>query len=251
MSVSATFPAELDLRPSINRIEREAARMAQLAETHALDARVPGCPGWDVEALVRHQGRVHRWAAKTVREQLQEWLQERFVGPEEPRAMVAWFREGAAQLIEALRTTPQSEAIYTFAPGPPGVAFWALRQANETSMHRWDVESAYGEQVAFEPAVAAELLTEWLRIAGGVVHNPAGTGGTIRFSATDADVDLTAALGERISSAPSDPAATAGLTLQGTASELYLVSMNRIDTSGLRTEGEMALLDDWRARVQF
>ena len=70
-------------------------------------------------------------------------------------------------------------------------------------MHRWDTESAYGEQVAFEPAVATELLTEWLRIAGDVVHTAAGTGGTIRFAATDADLDLTAALGERVSSAPS------------------------------------------------
>ena len=131
------------------------------------------------------------------------------------------------------------------------MAFWALRQANETSMHRWDTESAYGEQVAFEPAVAAELLTEWLRIAGDVVHKAAGAGGTIRFAATDADVDLTAALGDRVSSAPSSSASTADLTLHGTASDLYLVSMNRIDTRGLRIEGDTALLDDWRARAQF
>jgi hypothetical protein len=65
----------------------------------------------------------------------------------------------------------------------PGVAALAA--------HRWDTESAYGEQVAFEAAVAARLLAEWLRIAGDVVHNPAGTGGTIRFTATDADLDLT------------------------------------------------------------
>jgi uncharacterized protein (TIGR03083 family) len=249
--MSATTTADLDLRSLIARIQREAERMAQLAETHALDARVPGCPDWDVDALVRHQGRVHRWAGKTVRERLQSWLQEDFVGPDEPAAMVAWFREGAADLVEALRTTPQSQAIYTFAPGPPGVAFWALRQANETSMHRWDTESAYGEQVAFAPAVAGELLTEWLRIAGDVVHNATGTAATIRFAATDADLDLTAALGDHVGSAPSSSAAAADLTLHGTASDLYLVSMNRIGTRGLRVEGEVALLDDWRARVHF
>ncbi len=247
MSASA---ADLDLGPPIARLEREAERMAQLAETHALTARVPGCPDWDVEALLRHQGDVHRWASKTVRERLQHWLQEDFVGPEEPAAMAAWFREGAAQLIEALRTTPQSESIFTFAPGPPGVAFWALRQANETSMHRWDTESAYGEQVAFEPSVAEDLLTEWLRIAGEVVHNQGGIGGTIRFAATDVALDLTATLGERVSSAPSG-SARADLTLRGTASDLYLVSMNRIDTSRLSIEGNAALLDHWRARVQF
>ncbi len=247
----ASAAADLDLRSLIARLQREAERMAQLAETHALTAHVPGCPAWDVEALLRHQGHVHRWASKTVRERLQHWLQEDFVGPEEPAALVAWFREGAAQLIEVLRATPQADTIYTFAPGPPGVAFWALRQANETSMHRWDAESAYGEQVAFEPAVAAELLTEWLRIAADVVHNQAGTVGTIRFAATDTDLDLTAALGDRVSSAPSSPAATADLTLHGTTSALYLVSMNRIDTRGLRVEGNAALLDDWRARVRF
>jgi uncharacterized protein (TIGR03083 family) len=244
-------PAELDLRPLIARIEREAARMAQLTEIRPLDAWVPGCPKWDVEHLVRHQGRVHRWAAKTVRERLQNWLVEEFIGPEEPAALATWFREGAVQLAEALRTTPQSEAIYTFAPGPPGVAFWALRQANETSMHRWDAESAYGEAEPFEPAVAVELLTEWLHIAGSVVHNQAGTGGTIRFRATDADLDMTATLAERVCSARSDPAATADLTLQGKASELYLVSMNRISTCGLQVGGNTRLLDDWRARVQF
>ncbi len=171
----ATLP-DLDLGPAVARIQREAERIAQIADTHALDARVPGCPEWDVEALLRHQGRVHRWAGKTVRERLQSWLREDFVGPKEPAALVAWFREGAVQLVEALRGTPQSVAIYIFATGPPGVAFWALRQANETSMHRWDIESAYGEQVAFEPTVATELLTEWLRIAGDVVHNQAGQG---------------------------------------------------------------------------
>ena len=249
--MAATSPDDLDLRPQIARIGREAERMAQLAQTHALDARVPGCPDWDVEALVRHQGRVHRWAAKTVRERLQSWLQEDVVGPAEAAALVDWFREGAAQLTDVLRTTPQSEAIYTFAPGPPGVAFWALRQANETSMHRWDAESAYGEQAAFEPEVATALLTEWLRIAGAVVHHQAGTSATIRFAATNTDLDLTAVLGERVRSAHSSAEAPADLTLRGTASDLYLVSMNRIDAGGLSTEGDTRLVQEWRLRVRF
>ena len=249
--MSTSAPAELDLRPYIARIEREAERMARVAETHPLGARVPGCPDWDVDALIRHQGDVHRWAGKTVRERRQERLQEDFLGPDDPVEMVAWFREGAAQLVEVLRATPQSEAIFTFAPGPPGVAFWAVRQANETSTHRWDVESAYGEQVAFEPAVAAELLTEWLRVAGRRALKQEGAPATVRFVAGDADLDLTATLGERLGSAPSDPAATADLTLRGTASDLYLVSMNRLDPRGLLIEGNAALLDDWRTRVQF
>lgn len=31
-----------------------------------LDAMVPGCPEWTVRELVRHTGRVHRWATAYV-----------------------------------------------------------------------------------------------------------------------------------------------------------------------------------------
>jgi len=49
----------------------EGDRLVEVAAGAPLDARVPGCPGWDIEALVRHMGDVHRWAGTVVRDRVQ------------------------------------------------------------------------------------------------------------------------------------------------------------------------------------
>src|SRR5947199_201094 len=47
-------------------VSREAARLVAVARQGPLDARVPGCPGWDVARLTSHVGRVHRWATASI-----------------------------------------------------------------------------------------------------------------------------------------------------------------------------------------
>ncbi len=48
-------------------VRDNAAVLAATARDGSLDAAVPGCPGWDVNRLLGHLGRVHRWATEACR----------------------------------------------------------------------------------------------------------------------------------------------------------------------------------------
>ena len=47
----------------IDAIERESAAFVAAADAADSDARVPSCPDWTVDDLLRHVGIVQRWAA--------------------------------------------------------------------------------------------------------------------------------------------------------------------------------------------
>ncbi len=73
--------ALVETNAQIARIRVEGEGLAAAAERGPLDAPFPVCPGWDMEALLRHIGDVHRWAATIVRERIPERLQRDFDGP--------------------------------------------------------------------------------------------------------------------------------------------------------------------------
>lgn len=125
-------------------VEREAAALAALLEPRALDAGVPGCPGWRLVDLARHTGGVHRWATAALAAPPDGDPGDEHSGPDADDAVRAWFAEGAAALAAALRATPPTRPCWTFAvpEAPATAAFWGRRQVLETALHRWDGESA-------------------------------------------------------------------------------------------------------------
>lgn len=241
--------ADVDVKPWLARLRRDAEALAAAAEAGPLDAAVPGCPGWDLDRLLRHVGEVHRWAARIVAERVQSrsWLEREYPGPDDPAALVAHLREGAAHLHDVLASTPPEATFWAWGPAPSPVAFWARRQANETSMHRWDAESARGAPRPFAAGDAADLLDEWLTFITTWHRSPHGGGRSLRFLATDAGVDRGVLLGERAAPHRGD----AGCTVRGTASDLYLLSMNRIDASRVAVDGDATALDAWREDMRF
>ena len=92
----------MDVDQQIERIRVDGETLARAAEAGPLDARVPGCPDWDVELLLRHIGDVHRWAATIVRERSPERLQRDFEGPAGRDELLVWYRDGCRALIETL-----------------------------------------------------------------------------------------------------------------------------------------------------
>ena len=40
--------------------------MVTAARSAGLDTPVPSCPDWDVTALLRHVGKIHRWVAQVI-----------------------------------------------------------------------------------------------------------------------------------------------------------------------------------------
>lgn len=137
-----------------------------LREASAADllAPVPGCPGWSVSDLVAHLGGVHQWAtAATTTPPDGRVITPADDGPGDgPTALADWFAEGAQRLQEALDTDPAS-ACWTLAP-PQAVAFWQRRQAHETTVHRWDLETALGREATVDADVAADGIDEVLTV---------------------------------------------------------------------------------------
>ncbi|QYG94962.1 maleylpyruvate isomerase family mycothiol-dependent enzyme [Iamia sp. SCSIO 61187] len=172
-------------------IVREGAALASVPAS-GLAAEVRACPGWDVAKVVRHTGRVHRWAAGHLAGD-----EAPSGGPRPPEGedLLAWYRESLDLLLAELDRHDPSEPASTFA-GPADVAFWFRRQAHEIAVHRWDAEDAItpGEAAPFDAVQAADAIDEWLHlfVPRFLVDKGAGTpadlvGATLHIHCTDED----------------------------------------------------------------
>jgi uncharacterized protein (TIGR03083 family) len=239
----------VDIDQQIERVRTEGEALARAVEAGPLDAAVPGCPGWDVDGLVRHIGDVHRWAATIVRERIPERLQRDFEGPVEPDALLVWYLEGCVDLVDVLEAASPDDTFWFWGTAPNALAFWARRQANETAIHRCDAESAHGQITPLTTVDAVDALDEWVGLATRRAKAPVGNGRILRLVPLDAHATWSVILGERV--AVSGDAGRADCELRGTASDLYLWSMNRRGTDGLTATGDDSLLQAWTDNIKF
>ncbi len=240
----------MDIEQQIARIRADGEALAVAAEDGPLDARVPGCPEWDVDALVRHIGDVHRWAATVVRDRAQERLRLDSEGPAQPGPLLEWYRQGCSALIETLEAASPDDAFWFWGPAPNALAFWARRQANETAVHRCDAESARGPITPLATVDAADAIDEWFGLAVRRAKAPDGDGRIIRLVATDNATTWNVRLGERVE-VVTEMQGSAQCELRGAASDLYLWSMNRQGREGLTLSGDEGLLQVWADNVRF
>jgi uncharacterized protein (TIGR03083 family) len=239
----------MEVTEQIERIRVEGEALAAAAEAGPLDARVPGCPDWDVEMLLRHIGDVHRWAATIVRDRLTERLQRDFEGPSDRDALPAWYRDGCRSLIDALTAASPDDAFWFWGPAPSALAFWARRQANETAVHRCDAESARGPITPLSTADALDAIDEWFGLAVRRARAPDGGGRILRLIATDSGATWNLIIGDRVE--VTSDRGRGHCELRGTASDLYLWSMNRQGTDRITVSGDGSLLQVWADNVRF
>jgi len=234
-------------------LDREGRSLATAAEQAGTDAKVPTCPEWQVSDLLRHTGTVHRWAAAFVAE-----------GHTSPRpvtgspdldgaALLTWFREGHGRLVDTLTTASPDVRCWHFLPAPSPLAFWARRQAHETTVHRFDAESARGGiPTGIGPAFAAdgidELLTGFHARDKSGVRTPEPR--VLRVRATDAD---DAVWTVRLSQDPpvagrgdAGPGEDADCEVAAPVAELYLALWNRLPFRAVTGDASVAEL--WRAK---
>ncbi|MGW4053358.1 maleylpyruvate isomerase family mycothiol-dependent enzyme [Streptomyces sp. NPDC004779] len=233
----------------IEALETAGVALADAAETAGTDAEVPTCPGWKVRDLLRHTTVVHRWATGFVAEGLTAYRPE----GDEPRldgaALLAHYREGHTALVAALRAAPESLAAWAFFPAPSPLAFWARRQAHETTVHRADAESALpAGPRPVEARLAADGVDELLTGFHGRDRSRVRTAAprSLRIRATDTGdvwtVRLSAAppVTERAAAGPVDA------EISGTAERLYLALWNRVPVTEVAVSGDAELLRLWR-----
>jgi uncharacterized protein (TIGR03083 family) len=250
----------MDVSAHVEALEREGALLALAAASAGLDAPVPTCPDWQVRDLVRHLGNVHRWASAVVRSARTSPLdaeeQRALFGPRPRDAeLLAWFRSGHGELVEALIDASPDLECWAFLPAPSPLAFWARRQAHETAVHRIDAESAAGEVGPVAAAFAADGIDEMLC---GFAARPqsrlrSDLARSLGIRAGDTGDTWTVRVGpQSVEVTGEDPARAGGVScvVEADARALYLLLWNRRGVEGLRVTGDRGMLDLWRERMQ-
>ena len=251
----------MDPDDQLQALEGAGDAFARVAAATPPGAPVPTCPGWDVDQLTRHLGKVHRWAATIVGTPLDQALG--FGGfdagaPQAGDAVVPWFREGHARLVRALREAPPDLECWSFLPAPTPRAFWCRRQAHETVVHLVDLALAAGlppDSPGWEPAPAFaadgidELLRGWMR---GRAPEPGAEEPSLRVVATDHALDWQLTFpGRRGVTLVAGPGATpATCTVRARAVDLYLLLWNRRSVEGLQVDGDVTTLERWATSRQ-
>jgi uncharacterized protein (TIGR03083 family) len=257
----------VEISAHLDALDRDGALLADAAQAAGLDAPVPGCPGWQVRDLVRHQAYVHDWAARHVRERSPELIDDGLAesdilgrGPD-GADLIAAYRAGHAALVATLRAADPNVECATFMPAPSPLAFWARRQAHETAVHRYDAQSAAAggppaPAAAFDPAFAADGVDELIMdFAPRRRYRPrdGDDGGTrsLAVRARDADGRWHVRLADSGSAVSRDDRA-AECTLEGPAAGLYAFLWNRADAAraGLAITGRPDVLARWNTSVR-
>jgi uncharacterized protein (TIGR03083 family) len=173
-----------------------------------------------------------------------------FGDPPPDEGRVDWFRSGHRKLCAALRAAPADLECWSFMPAPSPLAFWARRQAHETTIHRVDAESVSGTLTASGPQLSAdgidELLVGFAARGAKLACDPART---MAVETSDSKDRWLVTLGtERVTTERVTTERGSGVaqgvdcTVRGTASDVYLTLWNRMPVTTLRTEGDAGVL---------
>ncbi|MFE5296204.1 maleylpyruvate isomerase family mycothiol-dependent enzyme [Streptomyces sp. NPDC056632] len=233
----------------IDALDAAGKALADAAATAGPDAKVVTCPGWQVRDLLRHTTMVHRWATAHIAEGHTSPQPDGGEPDLDGDELLTHFREGHSLLVDALRAAPADLDCWTFLPAPSPAAFWARRQAHETTVHRADAESALAAGPGpVDPALAADGVDELLaafhardrsRVRSDVPR-------TLRVRATDTGDVWTVRLSQDAPRTERDADGPADCEISGPADRLYLALWNRLPQEAVTVTGDTSLARLWR-----
>lgn len=233
-------------------LQADADRIADVA-AKGLDAAVPSCAGWTVRDVVVHVAQVYLHKVESMRQQADPSPWPPDLSGREP---IGLLRESLATLVSELRSRGPSAASYTWYPPDQTVGFWFRRMAQETAVHRVDVELAHSAATPVDALLAADGIDEVLVVmlagdwsdfpveeaAGSVVDVSAG-GRTWRVR-----LDRTAVT---VTEHAADPSITDGAdaVVSGDPSDVLLWAWGRAPIDLLSVEGDAAAVTALRRRL--
>ncbi|MDT7746470.1 MAG: hypothetical protein QOD96_132 [Pseudonocardiales bacterium] len=232
--------------------------------THRADqsVRVPTCPEWTLQQLVRHVGRGDRWAATIVAERSETVIDPRSVAngkpPEDADGALAWLHGSAGAVVDAVAQVGADTKVWTFI-GPKPAEWWIRRRLHESTVHRADAAIALGTDYELSPELAADGVSEWLDLVSARPRSDAPPvledGLTLHLHATDGDLGpdgewMIRSSGGSVSWEHGHGKGTAAV--RGRASDLLLAVLRRSSAGGaVETIGDAAVWANWLARTPF
>lgn len=214
-----------------------------------LKAQVPSCPGWDVEMLLGHVARIYSYVAQQARSA--ERVADDASVPSGD-ALLDFFAEAHAALLLVLRETPADAPAWNWARNAPDTAaFWPRRMAQETTVHRWDAQSATGSPDPIPTWLACDGVSEMIDVFLAMRRGRAKEEitGTVHLHATDpvdgVPSEWVIVLGPRGATSWHEGHEKGDAALRGSASDLLLATWQR--SSAAERFGDSTLLDAIRA----
>ncbi|HJP74912.1 MAG TPA: maleylpyruvate isomerase family mycothiol-dependent enzyme [Pseudonocardiaceae bacterium] len=240
----------MDVPSWIKALRADGELLAEIAAATSPDAKVPGCPEWQLRDLLAHVGRIHRWAGAMVAGQVDRagagQLRGIMTDTTTPAdgEIVDWFRTGHRDLVETLEAAPADLDCFTFLPAPSALAFWARRQAHETAVHRVDAEQAAGRPSRIDPAFAADGVDELL--IGFLPRNKKLRDAPPRtLLITTGERHWRIAIGPDLAVTEVSAPEPADATISGAPETLYLALWNRLPWHELTVTGDENLPAFW------
>jgi uncharacterized protein (TIGR03083 family) len=176
---------------------------------------------------------------------------ERAKAPSGDEELMTWFDELFGRVQEELGGRDPDAPAWSFVwSSGQNVGWWQRRQAQETAVHRYDVEAAAGSAQPLDAHLAADGVDEFLTVflPGVLEHRPVeGLHGTLHLHANDTPGEWWLDL-----DSPDTPArrehAKADTAIRGPASGLDLFLWNRlsVQAAGLETFGDPGVVASFR-----
>lgn len=148
--MSANYPFALSFQRYREVLDADY-RLLHAGAPAALARQVPACPGWIGEDLIRHTAQVYLHKAESIRTGTmprEGWPPSSFTGLEAMDAL----QDGYRRLTEQFSAHRPEDAAETWWPADQTVGFWLRRMAQETAIHRYDIEAA----TSGRPATASD-----------------------------------------------------------------------------------------------
>jgi uncharacterized protein (TIGR03083 family) len=234
----------------LTSVRRDAGALAAVARNAPADTPIAGCPGWDLDKLVVHVGRIHRWVVASI-DASGDNPGKLPPGPADSDDKADWFVEGAGILCDKLAALDPAQPVWNFTGTDPTPGFWMRRQALETAVHRWDGEASIGDAAPIEPALAVEGIDEIFTVFAPMRRKgaePLVLGGSVHLHATDAEGEWTLAAPQGELTVERGHA-KGDVAVRGPASTLYLMLWRRVppDHGDLERFGDETVLERWLA----
>ena len=240
----------MDYETHCGLLEREGARVAELAGRISIDAPVPTCPGWTVSDLLAHVGFVHRRSTFWVSVRASERLSVRGMNLSRGPLSSQWMAEGTSELLDALRSGDPDEPMWAWG-ADQHVRFWARRMLHETLVHRIDLEETCGERTPIDPAAGEDAIDEFFSNVAysadfsASAKNLVGEGETIEFSCGSV-ASWTVQLSPQ-GFAFVEPDLTPEVSVTGTPADLLVLvyGRRRLEETSCEVVGRRDLLERW------